>query len=233
MPASLCTPPAGLQDPTPSPGAPAPSSAPNLAMAGGGAIASASSSRADLYNGGLNAFVILVAILVRPQTLVPPPLQGRLASWPLRVVSRTTTLPQSTLHATHLPPSPSSSSTQAGSGGLLCECSGVGVQRFVCTASQQACMPPSRWVLLMRPNPCSTPCSTLVHPVGYDIGVTGGVVSMPSFQEKFFPGKLLGVGVRVHLCRPGAWPSPAPAHRPAGLRRLVCPPLLVQSSLTA
>ncbi|KAI7837475.1 hypothetical protein COHA_008733, partial [Chlorella ohadii] len=62
-------------------------------MAGGGAVASAASSRADLYTGGLNMFVILVAIL-------------------------------------------------AGSGGLL---------------------------------------------FGYDIGVTGGVVSMPSFTQKFFP----------------------------------------------
>lgn len=163
MPASLCTPPAGPQDPTPSPGAPAPSSAPTLAMAGGGAIASASSSRADLYNGGLNAFVILVAILVRPQTLVPPPLQGRLASWPLRVVSRTTSLPQSTLHATHRPISPSSSSTQAGSGGLLCECLGwVCRGLFVQRSSRLACLLSLGAAHASQPllHPLRHPCST-------------------------------------------------------------------------
>lgn len=48
-------------------------------MAGGGAIASASGSRADLYNGGLNLFVILVAILVSAQVLGVPLPQGGLA----------------------------------------------------------------------------------------------------------------------------------------------------------
>ena len=185
-------------------------------MAGGGAIASASSSRADLYNGGLNAFVILVAILVSPQALVPPPLQGVLASWPLRVVQDNQPAPVDL--ACHSPaPSPSSSSSQAGSGGLLCEWSGLGVQRFCLhsvPAGLHASLSLARWVPLMCPNPCSTPCSTLVHPVGYDIGVTGGVVSMPSFHENFFPGKLLGVGVRVHLWRRVRGRAPHPRARP-------------------
>lgn len=79
---------------------------------------------------------------------------------------------------------------QAGSGGLLCEC---------CGTVRRSCVGPAGLHARSEPCPSCSPLPPLPHPVsravGYDIGVTGGVIGMSPFQQKFFPGEGANWGV--------------------------------------
>ena len=112
---------------------------PATTMAAGGVPVSASPSRADLYNGGLNWFVVLVAVMVSWEGV------GTTCARAHRFITRR---PRAS------PPTPRPPTPQAASGGLL---------------------------------------------FGYDIGVTGGVTSMASFQQKFFPSVYERSQVRVDV----------------------------------